>query len=173
MIQVKRDIITKVRAYAKENNQYIPILLNLSYFRVYIDQINKDEDEVNVNQNEILYISNDLNISNEIVIKTEPSLNFKNIQKGDILHANYGEVSFKVECIEYDSIKCIALNSGNIQKFNSLSVEGKEHFSNDLIIIDKNKLDNEIIDAINQGVEFIIISVIDDPISEIKYIYGL
>lgn len=88
--------------------------------------------------------------------------------KQDILHINYGEVSFKVEEINDSFIRCIALNSGLIQKNDSLSVEGKEHFINDLIINDKEKLKQELVSAINLEVEYIVISIIETPVKEIK-----
>ncbi len=140
--------------------------MNLSFYRIYIQSINK-EDEVNVTQNGAIYIS-DTVFEDNITIHTEPKLNYKNLTKGDIIHANYGEVSFKVDEVMDKFVKCIALNSGVLQKFNSISFEAKEHFSNELIEIDNNKLINEIESAINQGVEFITMSVIDNPVVEIR-----
>ncbi len=67
-------------------------------------------------------------------------------------------------------VKCVALNSGLLQKYNSISFEAKEHFSNELIVTDKDKLMMEIESAVKQGVEFIIMSVIDDPVKEIRFI---
>jgi pyruvate kinase len=163
---VKKDIITKIRTFAKENNQYIPILLNLSFYRVYIESINNEE-EANIIQNGSIYIS-DTSIDCQITIFTEPRLNYKNLTKGDIIHANYGEVSFKVEEVQDQFVKCIALNSGVLQRYNSISFEAKEHFSNDLIVTDKNKLMNEIQSAVMQGVEFVVMSVIDNPVAEIR-----
>jgi pyruvate kinase len=96
--------------------------------------------------------------------------NFKNCIKSDVIHVNYGEVSFRIEQLEDDFIKCIALNSGYIQKYNSLSFEGKEHFSNDLVISDKDKLINEIDEACRLGAEFLVMSIIDDPVAEINYV---
>jgi pyruvate kinase len=124
-------------------------------------------DEVNISQNGTIYMS-DTDIENEVTIHTEPRLNYKNLHKGDIIHANYGEISFKIDEVGEEFVKCIALNSGNLQRFNSISLEGKEHFSNDFIIIDNNKLLKEIEAAVKQGVEFIIMSVIDNPVEEIR-----
>lgn len=124
-----------------------------------------DDDETNNNSNIIQNINNN---SPPAILLTEPKLNFKNLTKQDILHINYGEVSFKVEEINDSFIRCIALNSGLIQKNDSLSVEGKEHFINDLIINDKEKLKQELVSAINLEVEYIVISIIETPVKEIK-----
>jgi pyruvate kinase len=97
-------------------------------------------------------------------------MNFKNFAKTDVIHINYGEVSLKVEEAEGEFLKCIALNSGLIQKNNSLSVEGKEHFSNNLISVEPSKLKKEVQSAVELGVEFLVMSVIDNPVNEIKAI---
>jgi len=99
---------------------------------------------------------------------SEPILNFTNFNTSDIIHINFGEVSLKVEEIKEEYLKCVALNSGSIQKFNSLSVEGKEHFINELNVTDTKKLNKEIELAINLGVEFIVMGLIKDSINEIK-----
>lgn len=231
---VKRELIEKVKTYAKENLQYIPIIYNLSYYRIYVSQINQNDDvETFINQNQTLYITNnkknfelvegvikakELEIKEEMdglrivdgdeeetnthntesknvlkensfnnnfnnaiieqeqdaydekstIILSEPVLNFKNFLKTDIIHINYGEVSLKIEDAEEDYLKCVAMNSGMIQKFNSLSVEGKEHFTNDLIVDDQTKLNMEIESATKLGVEFIVMSIVDEPVKEIK-----
>jgi pyruvate kinase len=196
---VKKDIVAKIKTYTKENNQYIPIIYNLSYYRVYISQINKnDEDDLSINQNQQIYLTNSKKnieiIENLIKIKeikdeesetqngktefileekytfllSEPILNFRNFSTSDIIHINYGEVSLKVEQVEDEYIKCVAMNSGPLQKYNSLSVEGKEHFTNELIMNNVSKLNREIESAIELGVEFIVMSLIEDPIKEIK-----
>jgi pyruvate kinase len=95
-------------------------------------------------------------------------LNFQSFNKTDILHINYGEISLRVEEVEQDYLKCVAINSGQIQIFNSLSVEGKEHFTNNLIINDKLKLQWEIEYAIKLEVEFIVMSILENSIKEIK-----
>jgi pyruvate kinase len=102
---------------------------------------------------------------------TEPILNYENFTKNDIIHINYGEVSFKVEETNAGYLKCIALNSGTIQKFNSLSVEGKEHFSNNLISTSEDKLTQELELYVKLGVQYVVMSIIDDPVYEIKYNY--
>lgn len=207
----RKDIVEKVRTYAKENNQFIPIIYNISYFRIYISQINiSDDQEVKINQNQFLYITNNninidnlskqikstilpetidskdgsildgkmqknlerknsINVQSTSIIVTEPILNFKNFDKSDILHINYGEVSLKVEEVSEEYIKCISLNSGNIQKFNSVSVEAKEHFTNDLIYNDVGKLNREIESAVKLKVEFLVISIKEQPQVEIQY----
>ena len=111
------------------------------------------------------------NISNVYtIITSEPVLKFTNFSNTDILHFNYGEVSFKVEETNENYIKCVALNSGMIQRYNSISVEGKEHFTNDLINFDENKLKKELNSAKDLDVDFVVMSVIENPTSEIKYL---
>jgi len=102
------------------------------------------------------------------IITSEPILKFTNFSKTDILHFNYGEVSFRVEETDENYIKCIALNSGIIQKHDSISVEGKEHFSNELVRSDESKLIKELNSAKELEVDFVVMSVIDNPIEEIK-----
>jgi pyruvate kinase len=104
------------------------------------------------------------------IITSEPIMKFTNFSKTDILHFNYGEVSFRVEETDENYIKCLSLNSGMIQRYNSISVEGKEHFSNDLVNVDENKLMKELNSAKDLDVDFVVMSVIDNPIVEIKYI---
>ena len=55
-----------------------------------------------------------------------------------------------------------------IQKFNSVSVEGKEHFSNELIVNDEEKLISELNSAKELDVEFVVMSIMEDPNKEIK-----
>jgi pyruvate kinase len=126
-----------------------------------------------VAQNQVIYITNKDRVfeteeGEPIIIQSEPVFNFRNCIKGDVIHANYGEVSFRIDQVEEDYIKCIALNSGSIQRYNSLSVEGKEHFSNDLVVSNKDKLVSEIEAACKLGVEFLVISIIDNPVAEIN-----
>lgn len=199
--EAKKDIIAKVNTYSKENNQYIPVIYNLSYFRVYVTQLNKNEErECSIVQNQILYVTNssknyeslvldyrknnmesiliELNVEkdNTVIednisvsfIVTEPLFNFKNFTTNDILHVNYGELSFKVEHVDQDYIRCIALNSGTIQQHNPISVEAKDHFACDLISDDPSKLRRELETAVRLGVEFIVISVLNEPVQEIK-----
>jgi pyruvate kinase len=118
-------------------------------------------------------IIDDETISDCIMLQSEPVLNFQNCIKSDVIHVNYGEVSFRIDQVEDSYIKCIALNSGTISKYNSLSIEGKEHFSNELVFTNIDKLSREIEGACKLGVEFIVMSIIDDPITEIKKIKEL
>jgi hypothetical protein len=204
-----------VKTYAKENGQFISIIYNISYYRIYIDYIFKNLEEDLIVQNQHLYITSqnfidklnshveeEFNKNQEInqskhqigkdiiednlicentvvedteskkdkyaIITSEPVLKFTNFSKSDILHINYGEVSFQVEEINENYIKCVALNSGVIQKFNSVSVEGKEHFSNELIVNDEEKLIRELNSAKELDVEFLVMSIIEDPNKEIK-----
>ncbi len=204
-----------MKTYAKENGQFISIIYNISYYRIYIDYIFKNLEEDLIVQNQHLYITSqnfidklnshveeEFNKNQEInqskhqigkdiiednlicentvvedteskkdkyaIITSEPVLKFTNFSKSDILHINYGEVSFQVEEINENYIKCVALNSGVIQKFNSVSVEGKEHFSNELIVNDEEKLIRELNSAKELDVEFLVMSIIEDPNKEIK-----
>lgn len=60
------------------------------------------------------------------------------------------------------------MNSGAIQKNNAISVESKEHFSSGLIVNDLEKLTSELKESVDLGVEYIVMSIIEDPVNEIK-----
>lgn len=53
----KKELILKVNYFANENHQYIPIIYDLSYYRVYVKKIKEtNEDEVKISQGEIIYV---------------------------------------------------------------------------------------------------------------------
>ena len=129
--KTQEELISKIRNFAKENTQFITILYNISYFHVYVSRINNSDQELSINKNDIIYIKN--NHENEKLsedteksslspyIYTEPNLVFQNFSQ-DIIHINYGEISFKVEVVNANYLKCIALNSGIIHKQSLISV---------------------------------------------------
>ena len=65
-------------------------------------------------------------------------------------------------------IKCKCLNSGNIKVRNSFSVERKDHFLSELVTTEQRKLYEELIDAVNLKVDYIVISIISEPNMEIE-----
>ena len=262
----KKEIIAKVNYYAYENHQYIPIIYDLSYYRVYIKKIkDTNEDEVKLSIGEIVYVvksredfytlkfadlninlnnsstlefnnsikeitennkiankdknninnnatnSNDLKNENKnininsfnspgikennnksdlinlsiqmkknnleelpkkenrhVYIKTEPPINPLSFKVGMNIHANYGDISLEVLEVSSNYIKCITKNSGVISKFNPISVEGENHFAKNMFSTSETKLVKEIEDAINLGVNYIIVSCVDNPKEEIK-----
>ena len=128
--EIQKQLIYKIREFEKENLQFVTILYNLSYFHIYVLQINDNDKELNINQNDIIYIKNSNNDEKSLesgesllfpYIITEPKLLFDNFSN-DIIHINYGEISLKVEKVNKLFLKCVALNSGTIHKQNLLSV---------------------------------------------------
>jgi len=117
-----------------------------------------------------LYDKNSAENINENYVLTEPTLIFKNFTTADIIHVNYGEISLKIEEVGDKYLKCISLNSGIIQRNSLVSVEGKEHFKEKLIEDNKDKLTNELNMAIKLDVEYIVVSIIDNPVEELKKI---
>jgi len=297
-IEIKKDLISKVRTITKDTNQHIPIIYNISYYRSFIkniysfdknEEINfklKENFDLNFNENQIIYIfrnkkeiedfkekyllklnresynddqkeylkydlkdnsnrisscslpyflqtnnnilnnlseqedrdkefescrekfendlknnetnsefnnyKNNIYYNNEIqeinenieilnlmelnffknknfgIICTEPVMNFQNFHISDLIHINFGEITFTVDEINENYIKCNCMNSGNIKLRSSFSVEGKDHLFHKLVETRENKLLQEINDAIELKVDFIVMGVIDDPIKEIK-----
>ncbi len=67
-IEIKKDLISKVRTITKDTNQHIPIIYNISYYRSFIkniysfdknEEINfklKENFDLNFNENQIIYI---------------------------------------------------------------------------------------------------------------------
>ena len=56
-LETKKEIISKVNYFALENDQHIPIIYDLAYYRVYVKQIKEtNEDEVKINQGESVLI---------------------------------------------------------------------------------------------------------------------
>lgn len=102
------------------------------------------------------------------VLCTDPPLEFNNFELSDLIHINFGEVTFTVNEITDKCLKCKCLNSGKIKLNNTFSVEGKDHFLSSLIEIDENNLTDELFDAINLNVDFIVISIINEPNKEIE-----
>jgi len=137
---VKQEMISKIRSFAKKNKQIIPIMYTLSYYHVYISKILNNEKEINFTQNSVLYITNDIDeitekihnmnvqISEDIptvdytIISIEPQLIFNNFSDTDIIHINFGDISFKISEISESYLKCIALNPGKIIKGNMISL---------------------------------------------------
>lgn len=55
--EVRKEIISKVNYFSVENNQHIPIIYNLSYYRVFIKQLkDTNEEEIKVNKGETVQI---------------------------------------------------------------------------------------------------------------------
>lgn len=267
----KKEIISKINYYAYENHQYIPIIYDLSYYRVYVKKIkDTNEDEIKLSIGEIVYLVrsredfytlkfadlnlnlnnnsstlelnnnikeiNDLNKEKEIYevekqdiprqaleksesyfnknnsnnnlvldncsnkldlvnisinmkktnsliedkkenravyIKTEPPIVSNSFKIGTNIHANFGDVSLEVIEVCDNYLKCVTKNSGIISKFMAISVESENHFLKNLFSTSKNKLVKEIEDAISLGVNYLIISVINNPVEEVKQIKEL
>lgn len=103
-----------------------------------------------------------------VLLCTEPALNFKSFQICDIIHINFGEVTFTVEETSDKFIRCLCRNTGAIKLGQSFSVESKDHFLSNLIENDENKLLKELKDSIDLQVDFIVMSVIKQPKQEIE-----
>lgn len=148
------------------NNNVINIIIN--------NPINIDNYQEAQDSNENAEIANMLNNlenlrnKNFIVLGTEPPLNFKNFEISDLIHINFGEVTFTVCEIGDNFIKCKCLNSGKVKERNSFSVERKDHFLSELILTQESKLYEELIDSVDLKVDYIVISIISEPNKEIE-----
>jgi len=105
---------------------------------------------------------------NFIVLSTNPPLNFKSFDIADLIHINFGEVTFSVCEVNENYIRCKCLNSGKIELRNTFSVESKDHLLANLVTTDERKLYEELIEAANLKVDYIVISIICEPNKEIE-----
>ena len=136
----KKQMIEKIKSFSSKNNQTIPIMYTLNYFHVYVNNIINNAKEFNFIPNSVLYITRNIEENKDMIkslhnknendnskvyytiINTEPVLNFSSIRQDDIIHINFGDVSFKVVAIKDTFIKCIALNPGLIKKNNIITL---------------------------------------------------
>lgn len=83
--EIKKEMIAKVNYFSKEYNLHIPIIVNLSFYRVFVKQIREtDEDEVKIKNEEIVYIVNSRSTLNKINSKER-----KSSKGSEILEKNY------------------------------------------------------------------------------------
>ena len=77
---IKKEIITKIRYLSNETKQCIPIIYNLSYFRIHVSQINETyEEEIQLNKQETIYLVNKSDLTKFRSIEILQSRNLENI----------------------------------------------------------------------------------------------
>jgi hypothetical protein len=163
------NIAAASAAAANNNNNNNNVINNIINNPINIEN-NQEVQDLNENA-EIANMLNNLEIlrnKNFIILGTEPPLNFKNFELSDLIHVNFGEVTFTVCEIGDNFIKCKCLNSGKVKERNSFSVERKDHFLSELILTQESKLYEELIDAVDLKVDYIVISIISEPNKEIE-----
>jgi hypothetical protein len=169
-IEFDMNSYININQKADNNNLYLQENLNPN------NNININYDDNNNNNNTDLtniLKSGFFGNSNKIYFCTDPPLKNLNFEKGDLIHLNYGDLTLIVEEIYEKNIKCRGLNTGIVKNGSNFSVEGKDHFLNDLIHNDENKLIEEVKETIELDFDFLVMSTISDPVMEIEYIFNI
>lgn len=227
--KIANEIINKIHYISANNVQILPIIYHLSYYSIYVSQINNGEESIRLNKGDIVIItdknnyknfmntdskelfkdnfdlnenlneSNDTNLidmyerfikienikkesinnreskSNKKVLCTYPQLNYSEFKEKMTLLIRNNRISIEVTKICDNHLTCKVIGDGEIFEKSLISTLTSEFEINENNLTKKNSYDliSQIQMAVDLKVDFVIISVSDNPVEEITKIRKL